>query len=290
MNTPFELVDVRLGPIGGAEVNWSLHKDLPQPQPWQFQVQVALNPTAEWTTLKTVDATNWALTDPERYRWDMNAEIWYRVVLLDGKGGEHPSNPVRAGTVLPRRDRILAREVVRRALQRMRIRTGNPGWLYKRKQEGTMCPRCGDEITEQATNSQCEICLGTRIKGGFHDPVPYILEPQQGATLAIVQDDDASRRYRKSIPVAGIDFPHVDPYDLWADHITGRFWNVQPKTIQVSSSMRGMSLVIGMQIHPIPTKDVVYDQLPIPDPAEIPEDDARYFLVDTVYGVNGVAP
>lgn len=259
---PFEKVTVSPGVLGGAEISWLPKLDLPWPDPWTFRVEVADTPAETWTTVATVASTNWALIDPLRYKYDVLTEVWYRVVLVDGDTEEHESDPVHVGTNLGRRDWILCKEVCRRAGQRMRIRTGREGYLFKRRHWGALCEDCGDEVTGQETNSQCPTCFGVGIVDGYHDGISMTVE-MHDEDLQVLTDDTDARRHALKHPTMAVNFPKISPFDLWMDRYSGRIWSVRPH-IKTVSALRGISLLVAFQLQPVESTDVVY-QLEAPE-------------------------
>ena len=253
---PFERTTVSPGAVGGAEASWVVKPDLPWPLPWSFRVDMAYTPASAWTEITTETGTDYAYIDASQYKFDFMTEVWYRIVLIDGDAAEHAGDPAQIGTYLDRRDWIIAKDVCRRAMQRMRIRTGRQGHLYKRRGWGAICEVCADEITGQATNSQCPTCYGTGITDGYHSPISMWVEMHQ-EDLDRMTDDKGSLRYKLAHPTMAVNFPKIAPYDVWRDLRSGKMWAVQP-SVQTISSTRGLSLIVSMQLQPIEVGDVVY--------------------------------
>lgn len=258
LENPFEKVDVRLGAVGGAEINWYPKPGLPFPTPWTFVVETAINPDAEWTQVgSAVSDATWALFDPNRYKYDTLVEIWYRVGLKASDNSVHYSDPVQTGSVMDRRDWVLAGEVCRRAYQRMRIRSGRPGWLLKRKQWGVLCPNCASDISGQASNSQCSICFGVGLTGGFYPPIVFPLEAGGLDSTLLENAEPGSRRYGEKNQILAVNFPRVDQKDVWWDADSDQRFAIQP-TIHATTSHRGMPLIIALELQAIPSTAALY--------------------------------
>ena len=255
-DNPFEKITVSPGVLGGAEVAWVVKFDLPWPEPWTFRVDGAYTAAGDWVTLDTVSG-DWSYVDPTQYKFDFMTEAWYRVVLIDGNSVGHIGDPVHVGTFLDRRDWVLAKEVCRRAKQRMRIRTGREGHLYKRRGWGELCTTCGNEITGQETNSQCATCFGVGVVGGYYDPVSMWVEMNNEDILHLSGDKD-SQRYLLRHPTAAVNFPKISPYDIWRDLRSGKMWAIQPN-VRASTTLRGIPILVEFQMQPIEVTDVVYD-------------------------------
>lgn len=264
-DNPFERVNVFLGVSGGAEVSFKCRPVLNYPEPYTFRVDHAITPAAPWTSVGTPDG-NWVLVDHERYKYDVLAESWYRVVLVDVNGAEYKSGPVQPGSFTDRHDFLVARDACRRAYQKMRLCSGSAGWLMKRKEWGPLCTACLDPVSNQPTNSQCPVCFGVGVVGGYYDACDFMLELDNGPYQRVYGGEQASHGVQ-SKRARSVNFPRVLPDDIWIDAASNRRWRVQPG-IEVTASLRGVDLLIAFVLQPIETTDVVYD-FPRPDGSSI---------------------
>lgn len=263
---PFEKITVFLGVLGGAEVSWNLKKDLPFATPWKFKVEQANEISAKWTPIAEVE-NNVVIIDSKRYKYDILASSYYRVGLVAGDSKVYYSTPTSVGTRLDRRDYTLAKEICRRANQRLRIKSGKKGWLLKRKFWGATCTNCGNEVTKQATNSQCTSCYGTGILGGYYSPFPYSLE-LQGIGQIADYSEAGSKTNKVKTSARSISFPRIHYKDIWVDYDSGRRYAIQ-ESLNIEAFKRDMPLVISFELHPIETTSVVYNiEVPSIDPTE----------------------
>ena len=256
LQDPMEKLTVRLGAAGGAEIEFLPKIDLPYPDPYTFRLERSRQASGPWENLGSVGST-WAVIDPNRYNWDVLAEGWYRVVLIDGEASEYPSRAVQAGNQWDRRDFIVAREICRRAYQSVRFSfSAVEGWLFRAKDWGTLCTNCGNEITNKASNSQCPICYGTGLVGRYHDAYPLAM---------MIPRDRTERRNSEPMgqdmlvsgPVRAIAFPRVRPKDLWAAAPSGIRYAIQ-NTIETVQQVRGIPLLLSFPLHRLETTDVSY--------------------------------
>ena len=264
VDNPFENVQVYLGVAGGAEIKWWPKPDLPFPAPWKFKVEHADVYEGPWEKVTTV-SDNILVLDPDRYKYDTLATSWYRVGLIDNKNNVHYSDPTHVGTVLSRRDWVIAKDACRRAHQRMRLKTGRPGWLLKRRHWGKLCPKCGNEITNQPANSDCATCYGTGVVDGYYDPAKFWVELDNPDVQAAFDAGPMGNRFRQKTRGLAVNFPVVEPMDIWVDGFSDRRWRIQ-EGIQIAASERGVPLTVSIPMEPIETTDVVY-QFPINDNA-----------------------
>lgn len=258
-----EKLSVFLGALGGAEISFLPKTTLTFPQPWTFRIEHKPHVAApSWLEVDTISDTYY-LTDDRRYNWNMVAESWYRVVLLDADGFEWPSRPVQIGNNWGRRDFIAAREICRKFYLACRIGTGGKDvYLCRKKDSGDLCPVCGDEVTGQPTNSQCAACYGTGVAGGYYDAYPMTMWVSAKA-LQYKQDEPHGRDLMEAFPVQTVNFPWIYPHDVIVDKDSGFRYAIQDK-IQVVDEVRNVPLIVSVELQKLGTTDVVYG---IPTPS-----------------------
>lgn len=255
LNDPVEYLRVYLGPAGGAEISFIPKTYLQFPKPWTFNIEVARSLSGPWTVV-VEDADGWVVEDTSRYTWDVVAELWYRVVLVDGEDAKHASRPVALGNYWDRASFLKAREVCRRAYQKLRLGSGTAGWLLKPLTWGDPCPACGNAITNSPTNSQCETCYGTGYNGGYYAPYQLTLE-LQNMTARQAYREHLGKDILPGIEMLCVNFPMVFPKDVWIDAGSGMRYRIQGE-IRALASMRGVPLIVTGLMQPIETTDVLY--------------------------------
>jgi hypothetical protein len=269
IDDPIEMLNVFLGAIGGAQISFLPKEDLPWPEPWSFRIEHSDNVAGTWATIATVSDT-YFVTDDNRYSWNLVAENWYRVVMIDAATDEHTSRPVQIGNMWTKRDWLAARELCRKFYLACRIgQDGLNGYLLRRKQSGELCPNCGDPVTGQSTNSQCEVCYGVGITGGYYDPYPMTIMLQRSSESE-TDDEPTGRGLFDERSVQAVLFPWIYPRDVWVDLASG-FRYAVPEKIETVDEVRNQRVIVAMTLQKIGTSDVVYDihtpeqQLPEPN-------------------------
>jgi len=255
---PMASVTVFLGPQGGAEISFEPKSDLPYRTPYQFRVEHSRTPASgDWSEIATTTST-WTVVDVSRYNWDILAESWYRVVLIDSDGYQYASRAVHQGNMWDRRDFVLAREMCRRAYQGVRLGLACiNGWLFRKITYGMWCQSCGNEITEQGTNSQCPECFGTGFSGGYHHahPLPVLAPSQQ---LAEREGELTGVDSVVGTSVKAIAFPLLKPRDIWVAKSSGVRYAIQSQ-INTTVQVRGVPIILSFMMEKLPTTDITYE-------------------------------
>lgn len=114
---------------------------------------------------------------------------------------------------LPQKDRLRISELVRQ--QRLKEKAGGvPGWLLKRR-TGDRCPSCSHGST------QCTVCLGTGVVGGYYPAVPYHLANYNPTLYKDSGLKSVGKFNTKATQTTGVYGPVLDPGDVWVNRFTG---------------------------------------------------------------------
>ena len=261
LDDPMEIIRVHLGVVGSAEIYFKPKTFLPFPKPYSYYVEYALDPNGPWTQIQDAPE-NWVVIDMGRHTYDVIAELWYRVVLIDNAATAHASRSVQVGNRWGKRNFVIAKEVCRQAYQQMRIGDNSPGYLLKKKLGGTGCQNCSNPLTGQATNSQCSECYGTRISGGYYTPYPMILQVQT-MTAKQIYREQTGKEVLPGYQAVGVNFPPMLPDDVWVEANSGKRYKIGGE-VRPLAAIQNIPLIVTVLLQPIETTDVIY-QLQIPD-------------------------
>lgn len=266
MRRVFTSVEVFNRARGGTVVQWAVDPRSGIGGAKQvFRVEVSLSGVGNWEVVGEV-VDHYLIVDPVQRIFGKNSRVSYRVAALV-PGGDPLFSPVKHGTGnLRGSDLRTAMLMVRREEEAYRLRTGQCGYLYKRRHWGQDCERCRNFDTGQVTiNPGCPTCYGTGFTDGYFNPVEYWVSEsakaqKSGQRLMVdmirgtVSDEQVFRR--------GIACPQISSRDVWIDGDTDVRYYVD---MVLPIEMRGVPLFydpIGMR--PAPATDLIYD-LPRPD-------------------------
>lgn len=106
-----------------------------------------------------------------RISHEPDRDTWWRVVLI-GKIGEYPSDPIPEDSQPSTHDLRYAHAIYRREYMTLTRYSGMKGNLLHRRTTGALCPVCADEGSGGGPlRSNCQTCDGTGRLGGYYPPV-----------------------------------------------------------------------------------------------------------------------
>lgn len=263
MSEPFQRVYVYPSPTqGGIYVSWEITPTFtPDSGSWVFHVERAQS-GGEWTRLTEGDPLNdvdyYLDTTSLAVRYGKIETIAYRVVLVDGST-EYESSPEYLADIQTASEWAELRALLG-YVNRQFEEGGIDGWLYRKRAWGATCS-CVDANLGAPADSECTICYGTGIVGGYWTPISYqtiILQPSQHTLLLQqalgLRDPAAEARL-------GPAYLTVEPDDVWLDAACGRFFKIQKVTPR--SVYKGRPILYAMEMTGIASHSIEY-QLPAP--------------------------
>jgi len=251
---------IRVWPVitGGTRVEWTMHPSFTDSEPYVYQLQTGRtgsNTADDWTNVGLSVVNSCYAIDPTQRVYGKSQWTHYRIVLTTADG-TYVSDPQPATGALDKESQLLAREIERKELLRLKKQAGQNGFLLKRRLFGTACS-CRDPMTEEATNSDCQYCYGTGFTGGYFAPVEYWAEltphghdskqsPEGRGTV-----DDAPR-----VHLRGLNSPQVFSYDVWIAAHNDFRWLI--RRIGHVVEVRGVPIVIQAEARLLPFSHPVY--------------------------------
>jgi len=256
---PFQRVQIDYLIIGSSRISWTLEPSFHDPLPHTFQLQTGRtgNPREDgWQNigLPIINGDQLAIDDTQRL-WGNTQDVSYRVVLTTGTGVYTSPVAQPFGNLEPRFWAI-GQEIVRKAtLQADTI--GPPGTLLKRRRYGTPCTRCLDPLTEEVTDSDCPVCWGTQITGGYYAPVPLVMYDMD-PTYDAMQRDDAMRGASNDVVVKAkvLGTPLLSKQDVWVHGRNDLRWFIH--TVKNTAHIQGVPLVTQIELRLINFAHIIY--------------------------------
>lgn len=263
---------------GVTRVSWALNYLFQGPPPYTFQLQFSFAGHAaadDWVNVGTTAVnTAFAVDDTPRLAGNL-LESHYRVILTDGDGVAHTSQPVSCYGKLGVRDWLLAAEQVRRANLRDKF-ASIAGWLLKRRRRGdhpvstTRRNMQVDPITHAALRSNAEGALetfGTEYIGGYFAPYAFSVDIPGGASNEVADNDrgavdDAVRFYTGCQFLL---FPYISARDIFVEDGSDRRFRFGE--ISEVLSHRGVPLIGRATLELLPFSDIAY-QIEVPEARE----------------------
>lgn len=164
-HNPFTKVRVRLDCRLMRTVAWEVRESF-QDRDGVFRVERSeengpFTPVADNIDGLAVDVEGIRGMEPDRL-------TWWRVVLK-GRMGEYPSEPVQEGNWPWHQEDILyANNIFRREYMTMVRYSGVPGTILHPRRSGQPCPVCSMDGIRSAGRSNCQYCDGIGLVGGYY--------------------------------------------------------------------------------------------------------------------------
>jgi hypothetical protein len=260
---PFRRVSVDHMTHGETRVWWQLEPTFHEAGPYVFQLQVGsagIGEGIDWQNVGAPVINGFTATDAA---WRNSGSViitHYRVALTTATAS-YVSEPAPCSGLLPERDWLIAREIVRK--ERLRLqKVAVDGYLIKALRYGKPCSRCRDPLTQEPTDNNCPLCNGTGFETGYHPAVPMQCWDLSNQVINETQDLQLKGTSRENayIQARVIGYPALNNYDIWVNAATDERWNI--REISVAASLRGVPLVYQVRLGLIPFHNGVY-HLPV---------------------------
>ena len=273
-------IQVLDAPLGGSWIAWELHPTYRVRGPLQIWIEFAYAGSDVWEPVHSLPIVDDCLAvDPHRRRWDHLAHHSYRLRLVQpenidpdtGLCVQCVSEPQHAGGLWDNRDRLIARDIMRREhlAQFRRHNRTDRGLLLKRRRWGRVCPRCADWDTAAPADGHCPVCFGTGFFRGYFPAIGFTFtlrapyergfrrNTETGVTNDVVRVGRAPA------------WMWLDSGDVYVREMTGERYVVQK--IDTVGEHAGIPVVVEAELRLEKTTDVIY-RIPLsPPPEEVTE-------------------
>lgn len=260
---PFRRISVDHMTHGETRVWWQIEPTFHETGPYIFQLQVSsagIGEGVDWQNVGAPVVNGFTATDSAWRNSGSVITTHYRVVLTTATAS-YVSEPAPCSGLLPERDWLIAREIVRK--ERLRLqKVAVDGYLIKALRYGKPCGRCRDPLTQEPTDNNCPVCNGTGFETGYHPAVPMQCWDLSNQVINETQDLQVKGTSRENayIQARVIGYPALNNYDIWVNAATDERWSI--REINVAASLRGVPLVYQVRLGLIPFHNGVY-HLPI---------------------------
>lgn len=266
---PFRRVSVDRMMHGVTRIWWQIDPLFQELGPYTFQLQVGGTGLAEGVDWQNVGEpiVNGFVAEDSGYRGGGSVVNTHYRVTLTTPTGDYVSAPAPCFGELNEKDWLMAREIIRKELLRHQ-KVSIDGYLIKALRYGKPCPRCRDAMTQEPTDNNCSVCLGSGFEGGYHPPLPmqcWDLSPQ---LIRENQDINVKGTTREDAYVNArvIGFPALNRDDIWVNASTDERWLI--KEIQIAAALHGVPLIYNVRLGLVPFTNSIYE---IPLEPEAPE-------------------
>ena len=263
---------------GSRVIQWAMDGSTPVAS---FSVDWSRSSTDDaWQELQDNITDSCVVIDARKLTFDKNTELYYRVKALDDKGNEvETSCVVAAGNYIEPRDAAIIRGLTQDMQTEIRV-SGRNGYLLKKIEWGTPCPRCSDFGTGDSMDPHCPICLGTGKRSGYYEALPLAILPNvESRTTRTLQT--TSETYLNNATC--IAEPIINRGDVWVGELQNDRYFIDG--VNVTSEYKGIPLVYNLLMKRIPQSDVVYsNKMTQKITGESKQDFLDEYMVDYVIG------
>ena len=246
--------------LGGFDLFWEVASSL---SGLTFLVETSETDDGPWVAVDnvinpTADSFLLGCTDKSLV---FDAVRWFRINALSGGTVLATSPAMDHRNSLNPRDYRYYRDLLRRQRLGLANFTGAPGYLLRRKVYGEVCRACCSEILEQPMSSECAVCYGTGITGGYWPAFPMDAEWDGGGPARTANTSkeasgpvQVAKSQIKLFPV-----PDAKGDDCWVDRGTGYRYLVEKLDPQKDDIYRGSLVSQQLQISRLPPKHPIYN-------------------------------
>jgi len=255
---PIKQTRVVINPDGEKIIQWYLTPNYKFTTPINFYIDWARS-GGDWIELTGPLSNLCTYTDTEKYNWNKDRDLYYRIRFTDSGGSEVVGAPVKAGDgFLSKHDYLLYREMLRKECLLLDKFTGMKGEFLRRKHWGTPCPICLDFDTEQVTNGSCPQCFGTGFVGGYYPAIKLaVSEVQLPKTKKTNDKGGLGTMDDKARVVRTLACPMQDSFDIWTHYGSNDRYVITD--VDPVSSYNGIPIAVHLSLKKLPYTDIVYE-------------------------------
>jgi len=253
--SPFSAFRISPNYLGGFLYSWEIDGGFNDPAPWVFCVQLGDTADGPWKTISPdlVNVIAWRDRGGKHLYGKTNV-LHFRVALRTANG-TYFSHPIQPYGDLPRREYLLAREIMRREALRARVLAGTECDLYIRSTFGPKCTFCIDPVTGDVRDSHCRKCLGTGRYPAYFGPHRMMLSFSVDSSHHKANSNDGTHETRMFEALA-IGNPVIKQGDVIVDRMRDKRYVVGEASIV--SEVRRVPCLQRVGFDEAPLSDPIY--------------------------------
>jgi len=241
----------------GHLFTWEVPKTFAEALPWTFSVEVSPNGVDSWTPLVSGLVNLFSWHDPNKPgKYDRDLDPFYRAVMVTGDGNTYQSPVKGCYGDLPKRDYLIAKEVMRKEVLMMRKSSGVICDLWKKLKTGLKCTYCTDPVTGEKINTKCPYCLGTQYEGGYTGPYEVWADFSLRKSAKRFEEAGYGVTDAQIVEVRLIGHPFVNDADVIVDRLADRRYAIQ--FIDSRVEVRRVPILTIVRVNELTMDDVAY--------------------------------
>jgi len=255
VESPFYAFRISPSYVGGFLYSWEISGGFNDPAPWTFFVQKGPSAKGPWKTIspELVNVIAWR-DDGGKNLYGKSNVLYFRTVLKTPRG-TYFSPVIQPYGDLPRREYLLAREIIRRESLRARVLAGVECDVYIRSTFGPKCTYCIDPVTGDVRDSHCKKCFGTGRYPAYFGPHRMMLSFSTDASHTKTNSNDGTHETR-TFEALAIGNPVLKKGDVVIDRTQDKRYVVG--VASVVSEVRRVACLQRLGFDEAPLSDSIY--------------------------------
>lgn len=246
---------------GRTVVRWELSQAFRAAGPYTFYLQASYaghENAADWVTIgqPQVNVTQ-LIDDTARESTGKALLTHYRVVMVS-RGRTYVSKGEGIFGTLPRKDWLIAKEITRKELLRLKNNVGVEGFLLRRYRYGVQDSNTVFKMTGDIIDTSKASDRGTGFKGGYHPPVSCLIDMENRARQE-TRGDDSPPGQNKTDDTMTARIPAIIDLvkeDVWGHTATDERFIVE--SANAVARVRGVPIVYQVTMQLLPHSHPVY--------------------------------
>jgi hypothetical protein len=216
-------VTLKLYPSSLTEmyIEWDLEGDT-------FSIYRSTSPASDFEIIAQ-DVIQPFYVDNTANLYDENIRYYYRIegFLSGDKVAEDGPRTLEYNA----RDGV-ANKVIHESKVALRVMNNPPVYFLLKKRTGEECPECWNPVTKRVRFANCDVCNGTGILQGYHEPIPTRISQDVSQLVMASGEMDGDKVKLTPIRAWVSNTPLLHPEDIMVDVMNQRYkvFNVARRT------------------------------------------------------------
>lgn len=210
------------------DVFWEIEPTTEDIQEYTFVLERSESEAGPFEAISGELVDRYHVRDNDVYLISSNRTLFYRVRVRHALSGKVEYSDIADRWGKPD---LIAQEIVRLETLLFQEFAGGSCFLFPRRTFGQRCPQCWDAVLQKTIDSKCPTCFGTGFSGGYHYPVQFFAQIDEGSLTETVSESDyhQQKMFTFRCPAS----PELKPLDLFVD-----FKNRRMRVVSVGGTTR----------------------------------------------------
>lgn len=210
------------------DIYWEIAPTTADIQEYTFTLERSESEAGPFNAISGDLIDRYHVRDNDVHLISSNRTFFYRVRLKHTPSGrvEYSDIADRAG-----KPDLIAQEILRLETLLFQEFAGGACFLFPRRTFGQRCPQCWDTVLQKTIDSKCPTCFGTGFSGGYHYPIQFFAQVDEGSITENATESD--HHQQKMLTFRCPASPELKPLDLFVD-----FKNRRMRVVNVGGTTR----------------------------------------------------